>query len=155
MRAVHIWRQASLGLAAAGLALILLFTLVEIVARALGAPTRWALDGSSYLFCLMIGTVLPIVTLERSHASIDLVGGALRPRPAARLRRGLDLLAGLACLAAGWLLAGVVLTQYDRGLTTLTALIVPKWPLTAALLYGFGASAVIYFGRAAFSRSAA
>jgi TRAP-type C4-dicarboxylate transport system permease small subunit len=133
-------------------ALILSLTLYEIVMRSLGAPTTWVLDVSSYLLCLMIGTAFPLITASNGHVAITLLSDNLREPLRGRIHRGVDFCCASLCLVAAYLCATVVLAQYSQGITTLSGVVMPKWILTAIVLYGFGASGTIHglnglFGR--------
>lgn len=146
---------ASLGVAMACVFLILAFTILEVVVRAFGRPTTWVLDTTSYLMCVMVGAAFPAITLRNGNVAVTLLTEMVRPPYRAQVYRAIDAACGLACLVAGAVCAMVLERQYMQGITTLTGVIIPKWVLTAVLLYGFWSSGVIHGLHAAFGRRGA
>lgn len=139
--------------ALAGGALVLAVALYvfEVVMRyGLGAPTTWSGEAVQYALAVLIFCALPEVTRRGAHVTIDILPEALPPAAALWLGRATTLLAVAACGAAGWIVAGEALRQFDRGLMTNAANPIPRWPITAVIALGFG-SAALNFLRQLFS----
>lgn len=127
---------------------IVLLALFDIATRAANTPKSWVLDSTAYLLCLLAAAAFPVITARGGHVAVRII--PMSGRAGARLDRLVCLLCGIACLVTAWLMGDVMAGQLKSGVTTLTGLIIPKWWLTACLLYGFGTSAAIYFAKSAF-----
>jgi C4-dicarboxylate transporter DctQ subunit len=129
-------------LAAAGLALSIVSYSVETVARyGFNAPLNWSGDLGAYLLCGCIFLALPQITAKKEHIVLDILIERLG-RPARR--RYVRLIAGLCALIC--FVAAAIVTiegkrQFDHQILTSTANQIPKWWLSAAVIFGlFGAA---------------
>lgn len=118
------------------------------------SPTEWAGDISSYLLCVGVFLVLPLITRERSHVAITFFVDAMPQRPAGRIKRGLSLLSGLVCLLAAYFSGVENIRQVAMGILTAASTQLPKWWISIFISYGF-ASAGLYFLRDSLQREAA
>jgi TRAP-type C4-dicarboxylate transport system permease small subunit len=119
----------------------------EVVARYFFfAPTDWSYALVSYAMCAAIFLAMPEQTRRRAQIAINFLVESASPRMARLMRRGVLLLAALACFAGGWLTADETWRQYVQGISTISAWPVPKWWVSIFIPYGMFSSAV-YFTR--------
>lgn len=138
----------------AGVCLVLVvFTYCyEVVARYFfSSPTFWASSLVAYLLCFIVFLVTPELARDRTHITITIVLDVMPDNYARFLNRCGYATAALACLLAAGFCLDATLTQYGRGIGTVNTWRVPKWPLSAAITYGF-CSTGIYYVRHLFSR---
>jgi TRAP-type C4-dicarboxylate transport system permease small subunit len=132
----------ALGLAAA------LYCLEVVMRYGFGAPTTWTGETVQYALAVMIFCALPDVTRRNAHVAIDILPEILSPKSSVWLSRMCALLAFSACGAAGWIVAGEAIRQFERGLMTNAANPIPRWWITAVIATGF-LSAALHFVRQA------
>lgn len=136
-------------LAACVLAFISAAYCYEVASRYFfGAPTIWASPLVSYGLCLTIFLALPDLTRRGLHVSID-IHESLPPNFVAKLFRVTSFIAGVACLAGGWITAEQAWSEFNFGVWTNTYVPIPKWWLFIFIPYGF-LSGGLYFLRQAF-----
>ncbi|MGD9862982.1 MAG: TRAP transporter small permease [Pseudodonghicola sp.] len=141
-------------LAGGALCLAALLYVFEVVMRyGLGAPTTWSGEAVRYALAVLIFFALPDITRRNVHVAIDILPAALPPRAADVLARINAALGALACGIAGWIVAGEMLRQIERGLMTNAANPIPRWWITAVIATGF-ASAALHFLRQIGARAA-
>jgi TRAP-type C4-dicarboxylate transport system permease small subunit len=116
---------------------------IEVVARYFfNAPTIWAQSASLYCVLASVMLMLPYITREGVHVGMSLIyevlpGWLVRP-----VASGLSLLSFLVCVAATWICGVETLRQYDEHVLTTDALFLPKWWISAFLVWGFALSAL-------------
>lgn len=140
-------RLTTLGLTIGSLCLagIALSYLYEIVSRyVFNAPTSWASDLVTYLLCWSIFFVIPSLTRKKAHVAITILTDQ-NDWAVARVFLGIaTLLACLGCAAAAYITAGESARQALTGVTTLAAVPVPKWLVSAPIAFGFTLSSWYY-----------
>ncbi|WP_158871405.1 TRAP transporter small permease [Antarcticirhabdus aurantiaca] len=147
-------KLTKLGLALGGLALAAMTATYcyEVVVRyAFNAPTRWGSDAISYLLCWSIFLVIPSLSEQRAHVAITLLTDRRDLAAARILTRVAALLALAACLATFHVSLGETLRQVERDVSTIAAIPIPKWIVSAPIAFGFLLSA-FHFAVAAFER---
>jgi TRAP-type C4-dicarboxylate transport system permease small subunit len=123
--------------AAALLGLIAVSFCYEVALRYLfNAPTSWANALVSYLLCAAIFLAVPELTRRRAHVAINLLVDRARPGVARALQRLILGAAAAACLFASWFSAAETASQYEQGITTISAYPVPKWWVSIWIPYG-------------------
>ena len=141
-KALFLATDVALWLAICGLVLMVLGQVTEIAMRYLfAAPTTWISDTVSYLLLMSIFLAVPSVTRDRGHVAVDVVLNTLSPKAGSRVGLCLALGAALACFAIGIFAVEEVVKQIDRGVSTVAAFSIPRWPLTAVISMGFFLSA--------------
>lgn len=135
--------RAFLGLAYLGgtlIAIVAITTTADVTLRYLfNHPLGWASDLGGYL--LLYSTFLGAVWVLRqdSNVRVDILLGVLETRQP-RLHRGLLVLGDLVSLAAllvvTWLSIGQTMDAFERQITTIGALVVPRFWLMAAIPFG-------------------
>lgn len=118
----------------------------------LNAPTTWSGEAVQYSLAIVIFFALPDITRRNAHVAIDIVPAALPAKFAHWLERFNAVLGAVSCGAAGWIVAGEAMRQFDRGLMTNAANPIPRWWITAVIAIGFG-SAALHFLRQIWARS--
>ena len=139
--------QAGFALAALLVAGIAASFCYEVVVRYFfNAPTAWTYDVGSYFLCAVIFLAMPELTRRGAHVSVNLIPERLPPHQARILNIGIGLLAAAACFAATWITGTETWRQYQQGVSTISALTIPKWWVSVVIPYGMLSSA-IYFLR--------
>lgn len=134
-------------LAGAAIVAITVLYVFEVVMRYfLNAPTTWSGEAVQYSLAIVIFFALPDITRRNAHVAIDIVPSALPQRAAHWLERFNAALGAVSCGAAGWIVAGEAMRQFERGLLTNAASPIPRWWITAVIAIGFG-SAALHFLR--------
>lgn len=116
---------------------------VEVLGRALGAPSRlWVIEASEYalLFITFLGA--PYLLQLKSHVVMDLLVtnlSGLRKRVSQFIN---SLIGLLICLALTIVGVQVVLDQLDLGTREVTVMRPQSWWITAAMPLGTGLMAV-------------
>ncbi len=98
-------RKLSIFLAAiAGvvLAFMLIFTLTDVVSRAMGRPILGGFEVISFSGAVAIGFALPYTTLMKSHVLVDFVLEMLSARGRARMEIATRIVSLLLFLWIGW-----------------------------------------------------
>lgn len=116
------------------------------------APTTWSGEAVQYALAVLIFCALPDVTRRGAHVAIDILPEALPPTAAFWLARATTLIAAVACVAAGWIVLGEAMRQFERGVMTNAANPIPRWPITALIALCFGSTA-LHFLRHGFGRA--
>jgi C4-dicarboxylate transporter DctQ subunit len=106
------------------------------------APTAWSYDLGSYLLCATIFLTIPELTRRNAHVTINLLAERLSARQARLLGIGVGLLAAAACLIATWITGGETWRQFEQGVSTLSAVSIPKWWVSVFIPYGLASSAL-------------
>ncbi|WP_217358730.1 TRAP transporter small permease [Thalassococcus sp. S3] len=134
-------------LAGGGLLLAVVLYVFEVIARyVFNAPTTWSGETVQYALAILIFCALPDITRRSAHVAIDILPETLGPRASIWLARFNHLVGALATGAAGWIVAGEALRQFERGLMTNAAHPIPRWWITAVIALGL-ASAALHFLR--------
>lgn len=130
-------------LACAALVLMLGAYLTEVVARyGLNSPTRWSSDLVQYLLAATTALALPQVTRDGGHVAITSFIEKLPSALRARAARLLVWTGALVLASAAALFVQVALQQAQQGVETIAAFAIPKWWLSALLVYGMTDSAL-------------
>ena len=139
--------KAGFALAAVLVGLIAAAFCYEVVVRYfLGAPTAWTYDVGCYFLAAVIFLSVPEMTRRNAHIHVNLLAERLTPRQARVLSFAIGLLAAAACLTAAWITGSEAWRQYVQGVSTISALPIPKWWVSIFIPYGFLSSA-FYFLR--------
>jgi TRAP-type C4-dicarboxylate transport system permease small subunit len=144
------WHDAATDLGAAVAAICVgmmacIYT-AEVVARYfLNAPLNWSGDASSYLLCACAFLALPKVTREGGHVAITYVLERMGSVKRARYADVLRIITGLACLAAGIIVAHEGVQLYAEGVLTTQATQIPKWLIAVLACLGLFSSALHLF----------
>jgi len=118
----------------------------EVVARYfLNAPLNWSGDVSSYLLCACAFLALPKVTRDGGHVAITYVLERMGCVKRARYSGVLRIITGLACLAAGIIVAHEGVQLYAEGVLTTQATQIPKWLIAVLACLGLFSSALHLF----------
>jgi TRAP-type C4-dicarboxylate transport system permease small subunit len=132
--------------AAVCLAVIVLSYTYEVGARYLfSAPTTWAASLVAYMLCAMVFLSIPELTRQRVHIFISIFLDTMAPERARRIQRVTFLIAAVACLFAAGFCADATYQQYQRGISTLNVWRIPKWWLSATIVYGLFSTSIHYF----------
>jgi TRAP-type C4-dicarboxylate transport system permease small subunit len=119
----------------------------EVVVRYFfGAPTAWTYDVGCYFLAAVIFLSVPEMARRNAHIHVNLLPERLSPTAARRLEIAIGLLATGACLTAAWITGSETWRQYDQGVSTISALPIPKWWVSIFIPYGM-LSAALYFLR--------
>ena len=149
VRAIDATARASFVLAGLALVAIVGVTCWEVLLRyAFNAPTRWGSDTVNYLLAATLLLALPEVTRRGGHVSISLLVDALPSRSRRTAGRALALIAAIACVAVAAITADEVARQLDRGVRTLGAVPIPKAWITGLIVWGFGATGIVFLRHA-------
>jgi len=118
----------------------------EVVARYfLNAPLNWSGDVSSYLLCACAFLALPKVTKDGGHVAITYVLERMGDLKRARYANMLRMITGLACLAAGIIVAYEGMQLYAEGVLTTQATQIPKWLIAVLACLGLFSSTLHLF----------
>lgn len=129
--------NASAALAAAMIAFIAVFYVVELVARyLLRAPMNWASDIGSYGLCLVIFLMLPLITRNSGHVNLTLVQDNLGRKAASIYRWMLAIVSAVVCAIVSWFVGEVAIQQFNNGVLTSMANQIPRWWLTSVMFCG-------------------
>jgi C4-dicarboxylate transporter DctQ subunit len=119
----------------------------EVLARyVFNAPTQWANAFVAYFLGAAIFLVVPELTRQNTHVTINLLYDALSPGPRRKLELAVKFVAGCMCLFATWFCAVETWDQYRGDIETISAWPIPKWWVSIFVPYGF-LSAGLYFFR--------
>ena len=133
--------QAAFVLACAALLVLLGAYLYEVIARyGFSAPTRWSSDLVQYALCASVCLALPVVTRDGGHVAITSFLEKLPPLPLARATQAIQWLGVLALWSAAAVFTSVALSQWRQGIETVAAYAIPKWWLTALVVFGLFAA---------------
>jgi C4-dicarboxylate transporter DctQ subunit len=118
----------------------------EVVGRYfLSAPLNWSGDVSSYLLCACAFLALPKVTKDGGHVAITFVLERMDPANRGRYADVLRIVTGLACLAAGLIVASEGVQLYADHVLTTQATQIPKWLIAVLVCAGLFSSAAHLF----------
>lgn len=139
-------------LGAAAIGLIVVIFSYEVTARYLFfAPTYWASDFVSFLLLISVFMVMPWLTREGGHVAVTLLPDTMPPRPAALLLRAGFLVGAVVCMWVGYISVLENVNLYQRNVSTLTTVRIPKWTLTALITYALFNSG-LHFLRLVFTK---
>jgi TRAP-type C4-dicarboxylate transport system permease small subunit len=139
--------EAGVRLAMAGLAVIVVAYVFEVVARyGFDAPTRWSADLVSYLLLFVTFMAMPEVTRQGGHVAVTVLVERLPPRARSAMARGVAGAGALICFALADLAADETARQFRRDIHIMAALPVPKGWISIWIVYGF-ASSGLHFAR--------
>jgi C4-dicarboxylate transporter DctQ subunit len=143
-------------LAAALLALVAISFCYEVAARYFfNAPTSWANALVSYFLGAAIFLAVPELTRRHAHVAINILTDRAPPRLARPLQAAIRGLSAAACLFAAWFSGNEALSQYETGITTISAYPIPKWWVSAFIPYGFLGAGLHFVRQLAGERAAA
>ena len=134
--------QAGFALAAVLVGAIAAAFCYEVVVRYFfSAPTSWTYDVGCYFLAAVIFLSVPEMARRNAHIHVNIISDSLAPRRARILRIAIGLLATAACLLAAWITGSEAWRQYVQGVSTISALPIPKWWVSVFIPYGFLSSA--------------
>jgi TRAP-type C4-dicarboxylate transport system permease small subunit len=133
--------------ATVSVAYLTLATAWEVFGRyALGAPSDWAPDTAAVSFALITFLAAPMLTWKSGHATMTFIVEKTNPAVSRWMTR-LTLLIGIGVCGLCTYYGGVeVSRQFSRGVTMIAVTPIPKWIVTAVIVYSFG-SITLYFLR--------
>jgi len=138
---------AGFALAAILVGLIAASFCYEVVVRYFfGAPTSWTYDVGCYFLAAVIFLSVPEMARRNAHIHVNLLPERLSPERARILAIAIGLLATAACLTAAWITGSETWRQYVQGVSTISALPIPKWWVSIFIPYGM-LSAALHFLR--------
>lgn len=108
----------------------------------LNAPTQWIYDTVNYLFCAVIFLAVPELTRMKGHIAITLVLETVGPVAGHRIQTVISLVAAIVCGVAAYMAFVETGKQFSRGILTLGTFAVPKWWISALIVYGLGLSSL-------------
>lgn len=133
--------QAAFALAGGALLVLLGAYLYEVVARyGFGAPTRWSSDLVQYALCASVCLALPVVTRDGGHVAITSFLEKLQPQSLARATQAIQWLGVIAMWGVAAVFTSVAVAQWRQGIETVAAYAIPKWWLTALVIFGLVAA---------------
>lgn len=135
--------EAAFAVACAALMMMLSAYLYEVVARyGFSAPTRWSSDVVQYALCASVSLALPAVTRDSAHVAITFLVDRLAPGPQARATRITQWLGACVMAVTASAFALVAAAQARDGLETVAAYAIPKWWLSAMVVFGCASAAM-------------
>ena len=142
-RFVHRATRFSLYMSGVSLFALAFITVLEIVLRYSGNPTSWANDfiGYGLAFCLFLA--FPEVTRVKGHVAITFLVDNLPNRVS--LVRVMNVLAFLVIVATIYISVHVFFAQIETGVQTVSATPIPKYYLSAGLIFGLSLAALEFF----------
>ena len=144
----------SFGLASVCVAGIFVLTTAEVIMRyAFNRPTVWSADLTAYLLCLTVFCALPKISAEGANVAVNIFTDTLTGRARLASRLLVEIVMAVACALAVHMCFHVLSGQYSSGARTVDGIAIPRWMLTAVLLYGFGAAFCCHVARAVHVRS--
>lgn len=133
---------------------IVVFYCTEIVTRFfLNDPTSWTAAVSVYLMLATVMLMLPLLTMGSEHVAVSIAEDRFSPRMREASAIFVLLIAVVVCGAAGYFALQEAIRSFTRGVQTTDTLAIPKWWLTATLVYGL-TSSTLYFLRRLIARIA-
>ena len=140
VRLIHCATRLSLYISGACLFAIAGITVAEIVLRYSGNPTSWANDfiGYGLAFCLFLA--FPEVTRVKGHVAITFLVDNLPNRLS--LVRVMNVLAFLVIAVTVYISVHVFFGQIETGVQTVSATPIPKYYLSAGLIFGLSLAAL-------------
>lgn len=137
---VHRATKLSLCISGTCLFAIAGITVLEIVLRYSGNPTSWANDFTGYGlgFCLFLA--FPEVTRVKGHVAITFLVDNLPNRLS--LARFTNLIAFLVVAVTVYVSVRVFFVQFETGVQTVSATPIPKYYLSASLIFGLSLAAL-------------
>jgi C4-dicarboxylate transporter, DctQ subunit len=146
--------MAGFALAAILVGLIAAVFCYEVVVRYfLGAPTAWTYDVGCYFLAAVIFLSVPEMTRRNAHVHINLLAERLPGGQARALGFAVGLLATGACVTAAWITGSETWRQYEQGVSTISALPIPKWWVSIFIPYGMLSSALHFLRHLGTGRS--
>ena len=106
------------------------------------APSHWIYDTVNYLFCAIIFLAVPELTRMKGHIAITVVLETVGPETSRRLQAVITLIAAAVCGVASYMAGVEASKQFMRGILTLGTFAVPKWWITAFIVYGLALSSL-------------
>nr|WP_231566467.1 TRAP transporter small permease [Halomonas xinjiangensis] len=113
---------------------------------ALESPVSWTSDTAAVSFALVTFFAAPMLTLKRSHASMNAIVEALPEVGGRWINRFTSLLGAVVCFLIAWYAGNETLRLYESGVMMISATPIPKWFVVMALAYGL-TSMALYFVR--------
>lgn len=120
-----------------------LYCLEAFLRYALNAPTLWSVEMVTYLMLATIFLALPHVTRSGAHIAVTIVMD-LYPRLGARLQRAFHALGAALCGTLAWIAFEESHRQYAEGVETLVNYPIPKWWVSAWIVFGLGSACLWY-----------
>lgn len=108
----------------------------------LNAPTHWIYDTVNYLFCAIIFLAVPELTRMKGHIAITLILETVGPGMSRRMQVVISLMAAVVCGVASYMAGVEAGKQFMRGILTLGTFAVPKWWISAFIVYGLALSSL-------------
>lgn len=132
---------------AAAVAYLTAVTALEVLTRYLfKAPTGWAPDTSAVAFAFIAFLAAPELTRQSGHAAMTFIVERSTPRISSLLSRLSLAVSILVCLLLAWYGSIEAARQIAGNVTMIAVLPIPKWIVTASIVYGLGSMA-LYFLR--------
>jgi TRAP-type C4-dicarboxylate transport system permease small subunit len=126
-------------------ALVLMFGsyLWEVVARyGFNSPTQWSSDLVQYLLAATTALSLPLVTRDGGHVAITSFVDKLPASAKPTVTRLLVWIGAFVLAAIAVLFVNASFDQARQGVETIAAFAIPKWWLSALVVYGATDSAL-------------
>jgi C4-dicarboxylate transporter, DctQ subunit len=138
-------RISDVAFALACIALIILLGayLVEVISRyGFNAPTRWSSDLVQYMLAASTALALPTVTKDNGHVAITSFLEKLSLPRQVFWSRWIHALGAIVLAVASAVFVSVALDQRTQGIETVAAFTIPKWWLTALVVFGLLSAAL-------------
>jgi TRAP-type C4-dicarboxylate transport system permease small subunit len=117
---------------------------MEVVLRYfVNAPTRWSLETITFLMLIMMFLAVPHAVRAGMHIAVTLLED-FYPRHKSRIGFVLNLIGLTLCTFVAYVGVREGIKEYRQAIETMGNLVIPKWWLTAFIIYGFGNSALWY-----------
>lgn len=149
-RAARLLLEAPAALGAACIGMVVAAYGYEVVMRYfLGAPTAWVNSVTVYLTLAASMLLLPRVTHAGQHVAIDLLAQRASPQWRQSLALATALISALTCLAAAWFALSETRRQLLQGVRTTDTLALPRWWITAFVVWGLAGAGLVFVARCA------
>jgi TRAP-type C4-dicarboxylate transport system permease small subunit len=137
--------RGSAYLATLGLLGITVIISAEVISRYfLNSPLLWVGDTSRYLLSVGVFLALPEVSRRRGHPFMSLIIDAMNQTVRQPYQKILLIVAAFTCLTVAYFAVDIFLDQVARKTLTPGVVQIPRWILTATMIYGLVMTAIFF-----------